>query len=37
MQMEQLRKDMMAAMKSARQGTEGCNFVSGFGSEEKCH
>ena len=35
MQMEQLRKDMMAA--SARQGTEGCNFVSGFGSEEKCH
>ncbi len=36
MQMEQLRKDMMAAMK-ARQGTEGCNFVSGFGSEEKCH
>ena len=22
---------------SARQGTEGCNFVSGLGSEEKCH
>ena len=35
MQMEQLRKDMMAAMKA--RDTEGCNFVSGFGSEEKCH
>ena len=34
MQMEQLRKDMMAAMKARDKERKD---VSGFGSEEKCH
>lgn len=37
MQMEQLRKDMMAAMKARDKERKDAIFVSGLGSEEKCH
>ncbi len=37
MQIEQLRKDMMAAMKAHDKERKRCDFLIGIRSEEKCN